>query len=218
MISDPASLPFLPQGIKIIEYLGKGKSGYSYQASINDKNIVLKLMHDEPCSYYQFSQNKVETEIHAYRLLKHIGIAIPDLILSDAKNNYLIKEYVDGPTAASWLIKGGNPEIVLSQLFGMAEKAKRNDINIDYFPTNFVIHHDRLFYIDYEINSYADEWNLENWGLYYWANPEGLATYFKTGNPLAINVSEGDGKPITNPFVIRVEEWIKKYSDLTDDR
>ena len=44
---------------KIIKLLGKGKGGYSYLATDGEKQYVLKQIHHEPCSYYQFG-NKTE--------------------------------------------------------------------------------------------------------------------------------------------------------------
>ena len=66
------------------------------------------------------------------------------------------------------------------ELSGALEKAKSSGLNIDYFPTNFVVAKnpkvgtEELFYIDYECNDYMEEWNLENWGLKYWTNPAEL--------------------------------------------
>lgn len=40
-------------------------------------------------------------------------------------------------------------------------------INIDYFPTNFVVQDGEIYYIDYEDNHYMEEWNFENWGIKY---------------------------------------------------
>ena len=31
-----------------------------------------------------------------------------------------------------------------------------HNINLDYFPTNFVVYKEMLFYIDYEINEYTE--------------------------------------------------------------
>ena len=42
-------------------------------------------------------------------------------------------------------------------------------LNIDYYPTNFVVNCGKLYYIDYECNAYSDEWNFENWGIKYWS-------------------------------------------------
>ena len=49
--------------------LGKGKSGYSYLATLDDIKFVLKLMHNEPCPYYKFGDNKVILELNAYKKL-----------------------------------------------------------------------------------------------------------------------------------------------------
>lgn len=43
-----------------------------------------------------------------------------------------------------------------------------NNLNIDYYPTNFVVQNDILYYVDYECNWYMDEWNYENWGSKFW--------------------------------------------------
>lgn len=41
-------------GKRVIKLLGKGKGGYSYLASDGTNLYVLKQIHHEPCSYYQF--------------------------------------------------------------------------------------------------------------------------------------------------------------------
>lgn len=38
----------------VIRLLGKGKGGYSYLVRSGDCEYVLKQIHHEPCSYYQF--------------------------------------------------------------------------------------------------------------------------------------------------------------------
>ena len=34
---------------------------------------------------------------------------------------------------------------------------EKGDTNIDYFPTNFVVQEDKLYYIDYECNDYMEK-------------------------------------------------------------
>ena len=53
---------------QIVELLGKGKGGYSYLATDGEKEYVLKQIHHEPCSYYQFG-NKIEAEKRDYERL-----------------------------------------------------------------------------------------------------------------------------------------------------
>ena len=58
----PDTLPVNGKEYKIIRLLGKGKGGYSYLASDGERQYVLKQIHHEPCSYYQFG-NKLQAEI-----------------------------------------------------------------------------------------------------------------------------------------------------------
>ena len=52
-------------------------------------------------------------------------------------------------------------------------------LNIDYFPTNFVVQNGIIFYIDYECNQYMDEWNFENWGIKYWSKTKEFVEYME---------------------------------------
>ena len=52
----------------IVKLLGKGKGGYSYLALDENKKVVLKQIHHEPCEYYSFG-NKIEAELNDYRRL-----------------------------------------------------------------------------------------------------------------------------------------------------
>ena len=51
------------------------------------------------------------------------------------------------------------------------------NINIDYFPTNFIVKDEVLWYIDYECNEYMEQWNFENWGIEYWSKTKDFREY-----------------------------------------
>ena len=70
-------------------------------------------------------------------------------------------------------------ENYLSQIKEMGKKAYSVGLNIDYFPTNFIVENELLYYIDYECNSYTDEWNFENWGIKYWSKTPEFIHYTK---------------------------------------
>ncbi len=198
---------------RIKKLLGKGKSGYSYLVELNNKFYVLKLMHDEPCPYYSFGgNNKVALEIIAYYKLKKNGILLPELIYYDSDENYLVKEYIKGFTAAELISKDQITDSIIEQLFQISSLAKKVGQNIDYFPTNFVINNNRLFYIDYECNPYLAEWDLENWGIYYWANNNGFHSYLETGDILHINESVESGRPKKDFLNKKILGWIEKYN------
>ena len=59
-------------------------------------------------------------------------------------------------------------DIYIKQVKEMAAIVYSYGLNIDYFPTNFIVQDNLIYYIDYECNQYMDEWNLENWGIKYW--------------------------------------------------
>ena len=54
-----------------------------------------------------------------------------------------------------------------------------NNLASDYFPTNFVVHNEEIYYVDFECNAYMEEWNFENWGVKYWSKTPEFLQYVK---------------------------------------
>ena len=153
---------------KVIKLLGKGKGGYSYLVEKDGKQYVLKQIHHEPCDYYIFG-NKIEAERNDYEKLLRTGIRIPKMLTIDMENERIVKEYIEGKTIDELVKQGEMKEEYLKQVREMAAKAKQAGLNIDYYPTNFVVQEGLLYYIDYECNTYEEKWNFENWGVQYWS-------------------------------------------------
>ncbi|MEE3449488.1 MAG: serine/threonine-protein kinase [Acutalibacteraceae bacterium] len=161
---------------RIIKLLGKGKGGYSYLAEKNGIQVVLKQIHHEPCDYYTFG-NKIEAEKNDYNRLLDAKIRIPKMIEIDLTSERLVKEYIDGDTIFDMVKNDISIEPYFVQVREMAALAKAVNLNIDYFPTNFVVCSGLLYYIDYECNNYMDEWNFENWGIKYWSKTPEFIEY-----------------------------------------
>ena len=162
----------------LLRLLGRGKGGYSWLAGTDDGQVVLKQIHHEPCDYYTFG-DKTEAECRDYERLKNAGIRIPEMIAADRKAERIVKEYIEGETVFDLVRSGRSAEAYLGQVREMAEQARQAGLNIDYFPTNFVIRDGLLWYIDYECNGYMDEWNFENWGIRYWSRTPEFEAYLK---------------------------------------
>lgn len=160
----------------ISRFLGKGKGGYSWLASDNDSTVVVKQIHHEPCAYYQFG-NKIESEIRDYEQLREVGIRMPRLLDVDVVNELIVKEYIDGPTIFDLVKKNSMEASYLDQVQTMCHQLYPANLNIDYFPTNFVVNNGFLYYVDYECNEYMDKWNFENWGRRYWSQTEEFLEY-----------------------------------------
>ena len=151
----------------VIKLLGHGKGGYSYLAERDGLQYVLKQIHHEPCDYYTFG-NKIESEHRDYGRLLDAGIPIPKMLEIDWENERILKEYVPGPTVFELVKRDEMKPEYFHQVRHMACLAQQANLNIDYFPTNFVVCEGSLWYIDYECNPYSERWNFENWGNDYW--------------------------------------------------
>lgn len=163
----------------VIKLLGHGKGGYSYLAQKDGKQYVLKQIHHEPCDYYTFG-NKIESENNDYKRLMETGIRLPKMLDIDIEAERILKEYIDGPTIFDLVKEDAMKDIYLTQMKEMAQKVYSAGLNIDYFPTNFVVQDDLIYYIDYECNNYMDEWNFENWGIKYWSKTQEFLDYLSS--------------------------------------
>ena len=152
---------------RILRLLGHGKGGYSYLAECARGKVVVKQIHHEPCDYYSFG-NKSEAERTDYERLKRTGIPIPGMLDIDMDAERIVKEYIEGPTISELIQAGTSIEPYLTQVEEMADKAKAARLNIDYYPTNFVVCDGRLWYVDYECNEYMEKWDFEHWGVKHW--------------------------------------------------
>ena len=160
----------------IVKLLGHGKGGYSYLAERDGKQYVLKQIHHEPCAYYSFG-NKIEAERNDYCRLVETGIRIPKMLDIDLSNERILKEFIDGPTIFDLVKNDAMQETYLMQMQEMAKKVYSFGLNIDFFPTNFVVQDEQIYYIDYECNAYMEEWNFENWGMKYWSKTKEFMDY-----------------------------------------
>lgn len=167
---------------EIIKLLGKGKGGYSYLACGGTEKYVLKQIHHEPCDYYQFG-NKIGAEITDYKRLKEIGIKIPAMFDVDRENERILKEFIDGDTIYELVLQDKMTSAYLDQLHDMCALLYAAHMNIDYFPTNFVVQNEVVYYIDFECNEYMEEWNFEKWGVKYWSKTPEFLQYVKEHTP-----------------------------------
>ena len=163
---------------RVLRLLGKGKGGWSYLVSDGERELVLKQIHHEPCDYYSFG-DKLASELRDYGRLREAGVRIPALLAVDEAAERILKEYIEGPTVFELIRDGLSAEPYLPQMREMAALARAAGLNIDYFPTNFVVRGGELWYIDYECNGYMDEWSFETWGIRYWSRTRDFEAYLE---------------------------------------
>jgi tRNA A-37 threonylcarbamoyl transferase component Bud32 len=162
---------------QVLRLLGKGKGGYSWLVCDDSGQYVLKQIHHEPCDYYTFG-DKLGSELRDYETLRNLGLPLPELLDVDTEQERLLKTYIDGPTV-NVLVKENRMEPdYYSQIQSICRILYAAKLNIDYYPTNFVLQEGKLYYIDYECNPYSDQWNYENWGCKYWYKTEKFIAAF----------------------------------------
>ena len=161
----------------VIRLLGKGKGGYSYLVTDGAGEYVLKQIHHEPCDYYQFG-DKLASELRDYGRLKSVGIPMPELLAVDEQQERILKEYIPGDTVDKLVKENRMQEDYVRQMEDMCRLLYPAGLNIDYFPTNFVARSGKLYYIDFECNEYAKQWDFEHWGSNYWWKSEEFKNHF----------------------------------------
>ena len=177
----------LGKKLEVVSFLGRGKGGYSYLTrDMEGKRYTLKCFHTEKVSYYSFSSPKIDCELNAYSFLISSSVPVPRLLYWDRGRDILLKEFVEGPTAMEE-VKGGKD---LSSYFPIMEKLgdelKRKGVNLDWFPTNFVLLPQGKFsYIDYEVNAYDDKWSFPIWSMEYWRDTPTLRAFLLKGHHLS---------------------------------
>lgn len=163
---------------RVLKLLGKGKGGYSYLVTDGEKQYTLKQIHHEPCDYYQFG-DKLAAELGDYQRLKAVGIPIPEMLDVDQAGERILKAYIDGDSICQKVQRDQMEEDYFRQMEDMCRKLYAVGLNIDYFPTNFIVQDGKLYYIDYECNSYMEQWDFAHWGVRYWSKTPEFLEYME---------------------------------------
>ena len=163
---------------KVLRLLGKGKGGYSYLVTDGAGEYVLKQIHHEPCDYYQFG-DKLASELGDYEKLTAIGVPMPKLLAVDRQQERLLKEYIPGDTIFDLVEKDQMRPEYVEQMEALCCRLYAAETNIDYFPTNFILRDEKLWYVDYECNPYMEQWDFQHWGIQYWSKTPEFLQYLE---------------------------------------
>ena len=104
---------------------------------------------------------------------------MPAMLETDVENERILKEFIDGDTIYELILQDKMKSVYVEQLHKMCTLLYAVHINIDYFPTNFVVQNEEIYYVDFECNDYMAEWNFENWGIKYWSKTPEFLQYVK---------------------------------------
>ncbi len=162
---------------QVLRLLGKGKGGYSWLVTDGQGDYVLKQIHHEPCDYYTFG-DKLASELRDYGRLSALGIPMPVLLDVDREQERLLKTFIPGDTVDRFVLENRLPDWCREQIHTMCQTLYAAGLNVDYYPTNFIPWDGTLYYIDYECNTYMEQWDFEHWGSQYWERSEAFLKAF----------------------------------------
>ena len=95
----------------------------------------------------------------------------------DMENEIIVKEYIEGKSIYDLIREDMPVEPYMKQVKEMADTVRTYGLNIDYFPTNFIVRDGIIWYVDYECNEYMEEYSFENWGIKYWSKTKEFMDY-----------------------------------------
>ena len=164
---------------EVLRLLGKGKGGYSFlvrSVAHPSMEYVIKQFHRDPRRHHLY-EDTLQSEIRCYRRLRELGIRLPAMLDVDIDAQRILKEYIDGPTVYELVRSGGMKDDYVAQIRDMAKRLTSHRVAIDYFPTNFVVDNELIYYIDFECEDYTAERSFERRGEPFWARTEAFLAY-----------------------------------------
>lgn len=192
----------------LIRKLNKVNNGQFYLYSFEGKKVVIKELVSKVDEDGQIEINK---ELYSYERLELLGIRIPKLLGYNYQENIMIKEYLEGKDLLGMIRDKKLTKENYIELLKYGERVNSDNLNIDYFPNNFILKEEKLYYVNYKVFPYTENLNLRNWGIYYWINSEGIREYMTNGSDKAINL-EGEKNPIiTEEMNLIRDKLYKEY-------
>lgn len=199
------------KALEIVKKLERGEGSCCYLVTDHENQYVCKHLNDQPGESPSAKDARFQQELDSYQKLRQTKVKVPELIEANSENHYLIKAHIEGELISDLVSCGAMTTDIFMKAFDFSEDLKKHDINLDYFPSNFVLHDGDIYYIDYETNAYMDEWDFTHWGIYYWLNQEGMKMFNDTNSPDLLHPNFEMLKPRTLGFENTVAELKALY-------
>lgn len=172
---------------EFVRELYKVTNGMFYLYKKGNEEVVVKKLDKITDSEGQI---EIDKDLYSYKRLNSLDINIPKLLGYSREENLVVKEYLKGRDVLGFIKEGTLDENIYFELLKYSELLNSDNLNIDYFPNNFILKDGKLFYINYKVFPYTEEFNLRNWGIFYWLNSRGIARYMETNDEKYINKNE----------------------------
>lgn len=197
---------------EIIKPLKKTQSCYTYLAERDNKKYILRnIFHDE--REYLTLEDKFNDIGKSFEKFEKSGLNVAKLVDIDLFSQCIVTEYIDGDSALDLIINKSLDEKYIYQMLDLQPKIIKNEFNINYFPENFIIANDTIYYIDLECKEYDKSFNFKNYGIYFWIYNRRLKKYNKTKD---INKVVNNCMPIKTGLNFKRKRILNRYKTLSE--
>ena len=132
------------------KYFSKGKRGLIYISEYQDKKFTIKTKNPE-----SFANNTILREYENNKALNYYGVG-PKIHYYNEKEDYIIRDFVDGEPFFLWLEKTNNKQKILNVILDLIEQCKRmddamiNKLEMNHPHKDLLIEYDKPVIIDFE--------------------------------------------------------------------
>lgn len=193
---------------KLVKELNQVSNGKFFLYERENELVVIKELSQKIDNEGEY---EIDKELFSYERLKALDINTPKLLGYNRENNIVIKEYLEGKDLLGIIRDKSLTKENIIELLRYSELLNSDNLNIDYFPANFILKEDKLYYVNYKVFPYSEELNLRNWGIYYWINNEGIKRYMESGDEYFINVDNEKRPVITEELNKKRDELYREY-------
>lgn len=176
----------------------------SLEDDFGGKGFIFRNEAGDKVVYKELSKEEYNHELYSYERLNSLDISIPKLIENNDDELYIIKEYIEGDSPLKLIAQEKLEKNHLLALFKLAELLNSDNLDINYFPNNFVFKNNSLIYVYYHVVPYNETNNFRDNGIYYWINSIGVRKYLDN-NP---NYLIKNGKAIVPSGLLEAREDI----------
>lgn len=104
-----------------------------------------------------------------YKRLKIANVRMPKVLVIDKNNSYVVVEYLQGELVLDLLLKDNLTEKIYSDIFEQDWLARYEKITLNFYPENWLISNDKLYYLPFVFSEGVDEnKTFEKYYIRYW--------------------------------------------------
>ncbi|MCQ2815254.1 MAG: hypothetical protein MJ227_03075 [Bacilli bacterium] len=127
--------------------------------------------------YFPNKDSELADFVYIGKRLNASGVFIPKIRVVDKKSQYILMDFIEGPSVMEELIKGDLPESYYEQIYLTAWYAKANGIILSFKPEHFKKVGEKLCYLAFVFHKYEQKNDFTQHSVYLWFYTKDFINY-----------------------------------------